>query len=85
MDICIIDSCIMDTRIMDTSIIVPCIIVICIIDSCIRAVEVEKQVLVNFAWVTRPERPKGAKDGVKRPEGPPPRSQYRQIKHMHMV
>ena len=23
------------------------------------------------AWVTRPERPKGAKDAVKRPEGPP--------------
>ena len=23
------------------------------------------------AWVTRPERPKGAKDEVKRPEGPP--------------
>ena len=26
------------------------------------------------AWVTRPERPKGAKDEVKRPEGPPTRS-----------
>ena len=25
-------------------------------------------------WVTRPERPKGAKDEVKRPEGPPARS-----------
>ena len=24
-----------------------------------------------IAWVTRPERPKGAKDEVKRPEGPP--------------
>ena len=40
-----------------------------------------KEVLVNFAWVTRPERPKGAKDEVKqarraqsRPEGPLPRS-----------
>ena len=32
----------------------------------------EKEVLVYFAWVTRPERPKGAKDEVKRPEGPPP-------------
>ena len=37
-------------------------------------VEVEKEVLVNFAWVTRPERPKGAKDEVKRPEGPQVRS-----------
>ena len=37
-------------------------------------VELDKLVLVNFAWVTRPERPKGAKDKVKRPEGPPPRS-----------
>ena len=27
-----------------------------------------------FMWVTRPERPKGAKDEVKRPEGPPARS-----------
>ena len=33
-----------------------------------------KGVLVNFARVARPERPKGAKDEVKRPEGPPPRS-----------
>ena len=60
---------------METCIKDPCIIDICIIDSCIIAVEVEKEVLVNFAWVTRPERPKGAKDEVKRPEGPPPRSQ----------
>ena len=37
-------------------------------------VEVEKEVLVNFAGVTRPKRPKGAKDEVKRPEGPPIRS-----------
>ena len=29
---------------------------------------------VTFAWVTRPERPKGMKDKVKRPEGPPARS-----------
>ena len=34
----------------------------------------EKEMLVNFAWVTRPERPKGVKDEVKRLEGPPPRS-----------
>ena len=27
-----------------------------------------------MAWVTRPERPKGVKDEVKRPEGPPARS-----------
>ena len=37
----------MDTRITDT----------CIID-----IEVDKEVLVNFAWVTRPERLKGVKD-----------------------
>ena len=32
-------------------------------------IEVHKEVsmLVNFAWVTRPERLKGAKDKVKRP------------------
>ena len=39
--------------------------------SCIIDAKVEKEVLVNFAWVTRPERQKGAKDEVKRPEGPP--------------
>ena len=33
-----------------------------------------REVLVNFAWVTRPERPKGVKDEVKRPEGLPLRS-----------
>ena len=38
---------VMDTRITDT----------CIID-----IEVDKEVLVNFAWVTRPERLKGVKD-----------------------
>ena len=64
----------MDTCIMDTCIINSYIIDLCIIDSCIIGVEVEKEVLVNFAWVTRPERPKGAKDEVKRPEGPPIRS-----------
>ena len=69
-DTCIMNTCIMETRIKDS-----CIIDICIIDSCIIAVEVEKEELVNFAWVTRPERPKGVKDGVKRPVGPPPRSQ----------
>ena len=55
MDICIMDTCITDTYIIDS----------CIIDSCMIALEVEKEVLVNFAWVTRPERPKGAKDEVK--------------------
>ena len=40
---------------------------ICIIDSCIN--QVEKEVLVNFAWVTRPERPKNAKNEVGRPVG----------------
>ena len=34
----------------------------------------KKEVLVNFAWVTGPEPPKGAKDEVKGPEGPPTRS-----------
>ena len=58
---------------MDTCIINSYIIDLCIKDSCI-IVEVEKEVLVNFAWVTRPERPLGAKDEVKRPKGPPPRS-----------
>ena len=68
------DTCIMDICIMETCTIDSCIIDICIIDSCIIAVEVETEVLVNYAWVTRPERPKGAKDEVTRPEGPSPRS-----------
>ena len=59
---------------MDTCIINSYIIDLCIIDSCIIGVEVEKDVLVNSAWVTWPERPKGAKDDVKRPKGPPARS-----------
>ena len=29
---------------------------------------------VTFAWITQPERLKGSKDKVKRPEGPPARS-----------
>ena len=58
------DTCITDSYIIDS----------CIIDSCIIDAKVEKEVLVNSAWVTRPERPKGAKDEVKRIEGPPPRS-----------
>ena len=41
---------------------------ICIIDSCIN--EVEKEVLVNFAWVTRPERPKGVIIYQAGPKGP---------------
>ena len=32
--------------------------------------KLRQDVVVTFAWVTRPERPKGAKDEVKRPEGP---------------
>ena len=40
----------------------------------IHDIKVRKEVMVTFAWVTRPERPKGAKDEVKRPEGPPTRS-----------
>ena len=65
----------MYTIIMDTCVKNAYIIDLCIIDSCIIGVKVEKEVLVNFAWVTQPERPKGAKDEVKRPEGPPARSQ----------
>ena len=49
---------------METCIKDSCIVDICIIDSCIIAVEVEKDVLVTFAWVTLPERPKGTKDEV---------------------
>ena len=75
MDMCFIDTSIMDTCIMETCINDSCIIDICIIDSCIIAVAVEKEVLVNFPQVTRPERLKGAKDEVKKPEGPPARSQ----------
>ena len=37
-----------------------------------KEVHKEVSVLVNFAWVTWPERPKGAKDEVKRPAGPGP-------------
>ena len=45
-------------------------------DTYIIDIEVDKEVsvLVTFAGVTRPERPKGAKDEVKRPEGPTTRS-----------
>ena len=45
-------------------------------DTCIIDKDVDKEVLVLviFAGVTRPERPKGVKDEVKRPEGPPTRS-----------
>ena len=74
MDTNTMDTCIMDTYIMGTY-----IIDICIIDSCITAVEVKKEVLVDFAWVIRPERSKGTKDKVKRHEEPPPRSRGPQI------
>ena len=46
---------IIDTSIMDTSIIDSYIIDLCIIDSCTIDVEVAKEVLVNFLWVTQPE------------------------------
>ena len=49
--IIVMDTCIMDTCIMDT-----CIMDTCIMDTCI---------MDTSAWVTRPERPKGAKDEVK--------------------
>ena len=59
---------------MDTCIIHSYVIDFCIIDSCIIGVEVDKEVLVNFARVARPERPKAAKHEVKTPKGPPIRS-----------
>ena len=54
---------------------------LCITDTCIIDIEVDNKVVVsvNFACGTPPERPKGAKDEVKRSEGPPPRSQHRFI------
>ena len=51
MDTCTMDTCIMGTYIMDT-----CIMDTCIMDTCI---------MDTYAWVTRPERLKGAKDEVK--------------------
>ena len=42
------------------------------------AISREQRELTDFqisVWFTQPERPKGAKDEVKRPEGPPARSQ----------
>ena len=73
MDTYIMDTCIMDTCITDTCITDTCITDTCIRDTCILDIEVHKEVSVwvNFAWVTRPERPKSAKDEVKRPGGPP--------------
>ena len=77
MDTCIMDTCIMDTSTMDT-----CIVDSCVIDTCItRIKDKEEDKDVNFAWVTRPERPKGVVDVVKQarraqsqPERPLPRS-----------
>ena len=86
MDTCITDTFIMDTSIMDTCILDTYIMDTCIIhyeymhhsctDTCIIDIEVDKEVLVlvTFAGVARPERPKGVKDEVKRPEGPSTRS-----------
>ena len=46
-----------------------CIVDSCVIDTCIKGIKnKEEDKEVNFAWVTRltrPERPKGAKDEVK--------------------
>ena len=50
------DTCIMGTYIMDTCIMDTCIMDTCIMDTCIMDTSV---------WVTRPERPTGAKDEVK--------------------
>ena len=76
------DTYIMDTRIMDTCIMDTLICYSCVIDTCTTGIKVkEGDKEVNFAWVTRPERPKGAKDEVKqarraqsRPKGPQARS-----------
>ena len=54
-DTCIKDTCIMDTCIMDTTIRIT---YTCSVDRCI---------MDTSAWVTRPERPKGAKEEVKQP------------------
>ena len=54
---CFMDSYITKTAIMDTCIRETCIMGTCIIDT--------------YARVTWPERPKGAKDEVKRPKGHP--------------
>ena len=72
MDTCIMDKCIMDTCTMDTCIMGTYIMDTSIMDICI---------MDTSAWVTRPERPKGAKDEVREarraadwklgPEGPP--------------
>ena len=56
MDTCTMDTCIMGTYIMDTCIMDTCIMDTCIMDTCI---------MDTSAWVTRPERPKGAKGEVK--------------------
>ena len=56
MDTYIMDTCIMDTRIMVTGIMDTYIMDTFIMDPCI---------MDTSAWVTRPERPKGAKDKVK--------------------
>ena len=64
MDTFIMNTCIMYTCIMDTCTMHTCIMGTCIMDTCI---------MDTSAWVTRPERPKGAKDEVKRPKGPPTR------------
>ena len=55
-DTCIMDTCVMDTCIVDTCTMDTCIMDICIMDTCI---------MDTSAWVTWPERPKGANDKVK--------------------
>ena len=57
---CIVDTCTMDTCIMGTYIMDTCIMDTCIMDTCI---------MDTSAWVTRPERLKGAKDEVKEAGG----------------
>ena len=59
-DTLIINKCIMDTCIMDACIVDTCIVDSCIIDTCIARIKhKEEETEVSYAWITRPECPKG--------------------------
>ena len=49
----------------------PVLKVVCPLSSKSPKEKEEKEVVVIFAWVTRPERPKGEKDKVKPAQRPP--------------
>ena len=61
MDTCMMYTCIMYTCIMNTCTMDTCIMVTYIMDTCIM----DTCIMDTSAWVTRPERPTGAKDEVK--------------------